>query len=93
MIYNFCTFLNTPKRVDMYISALFDELSRSYVQKLIDSGSVLLNGEPCKKNIKLHNKDELKITIQAESIDIEPEDMNLEIVYEDQNMLVINKEA
>jgi len=59
----------------MYISALFEELSRSYVQKLIDSGCVLLNGEPCKKNIKLHNKDVLEITIKAESIDIMPEDM------------------
>lgn len=75
MIYNFCTFLNTPKRVDMYISALFDELSRSYVQKLIDSGSVLLNGEPCKKNIKLHNRDILTITIKTEKIDIKAEDM------------------
>ena len=93
MIYNFCTFLNKPKRVDMYISALFEELSRSYVQKLIDSGCVLLNGEPCKKNIKLHNKDVLEITIKAESIDIMPEDMWLVIVYEDDNMLVINKEA
>jgi hypothetical protein len=36
MIYKFCAFLEKPKRVDMYLSALFEEFSRSYIQKLID---------------------------------------------------------
>ena len=77
----------------MYISALFEDFSRSYVQKLIDNGFVLVNGAVCKKNIKLQHKDALEITIHTEKIDIEPEAAELDIVYEDKNIIIINKEA
>mgnify|MGYP000958943196 CR=1 FL=1 len=63
MIYNFCAFVEAPKRVDMYLSALFEDFSRSYVQKLIDRGQVTLNGETFYKNVKLKNRDEIKIII------------------------------
>jgi 23S rRNA pseudouridine1911/1915/1917 synthase len=92
MKYSFCVILEKQKRVDMYISALFEEFSRSYVQKLIDKGNVLLNGEVCKKNIKISHRDELEITIIPEAANIASEDIPLNIIYEDENMIFINKE-
>ena len=93
MKYCFSVILEKQKRVDMFISALFDSFSRSYVQKLIDNGYVLVNGNITKKNIKLSHKDELEIHIKTEKINIEPEKMDLDIVYEDADMMIINKEA
>ena len=92
MKYCFCVILEKQKRVDMYISALFEEFSRSYVQKLIDKWNVLLNGEVCKKNIKISHRDELQINIITESVDIEAENIELDIIYEDDDIVFINKD-
>ncbi len=80
-------------RVDIYLSALFWELSRSYIQKLIDSGSVLVNGEKVKKNIKLQPEDVISIEEIITSYEILPENIPLDIIYEDENLCVINKQA
>lgn len=93
MKYCFCVILEKQKRVDMYISALFESFSRSYVQKIIDNGFVLVNGHVCKKNIKLQNRDELEIHIVSEKVDIQAEEISLDIIYEDENVLFINKDA
>ncbi len=93
MRYNFCVILEKQKRVDMYISTLFEDFSRSYVQKLIDWGKVQVNGKTCKKNIKIAHKDELSIEVIRESYDIKPENIPLDIVYEDRDMMIINKNA
>ena len=90
----FCTLIENKKRVDMYLSALFNDFSRSYIQKLIDKWDVKVNGKSISKNLKISNRDEIEIDIVLEKLDeILPEDLNLDIVYEDENLLIINKEA
>ncbi len=91
---NFCTLLEKKQRVDMYLSALFNDFSRSYVQKLIDRWQVTVNGKTFAKNLKIKNKDEISIHVIVESLeDILPENLNLDIIYEDKNLLIINKDA
>lgn len=91
MNYNFCVNIKTKQRVDMYISALFPQLSRSYVQKLIDTGCVLVNGQNIKKNLKLEPQSEISITEITTTTEILPENIPLDIIFEDENICVINK--
>ena len=86
-------YIEKPWRVDMYLSALFWELSRSYIQKLIDTGCVKINGEMVKKNLKLKNQDAVMIQEIITSSEILPEDIPLEIVYEDESICIVNKDA
>jgi len=63
----------------MYLSALFTEISRSYIQKLIDTWCVLVNGQAIKKNLKLELRDELQIREIITSVDVLPENIPLDI--------------
>ena len=82
----------TGQRVDRQLSELMPELSRSYIQKLLKEGMVLANGKPVKANYKLNGKEELTVTIpDAAEPDIEPENIPLDILYEDEDVLVVNK--
>ena len=92
MQYNFSTFIEKPQRVDIYLSTLFSEFSRSYIQKMIDNAQVTVNDAEISKNVKIGPKDRVCINIIVESIDILPEDMNLDVIYEDKDILIINKE-
>ncbi len=90
----FCTYIEKKQRVDMYLSALFNDFSRSYIQKLIDKWDVKVNSKTISKNLKIENKSEIEIDIVMEKLDeVLPEDLNLDIIYEDENILIINKEA
>ncbi len=91
MNYSFCVNIEKKQRVDMYLSALFWELSRSYIQKLIDTGCVTVNGQVVKKNLKLDQRDEISILEVISSTEILPENIPLDIIYEDENICVINK--
>lgn len=93
MQYSFCVYILKPQRVDMYISTLFPDISRSYIQKLIDTGCVRVNGEKVKKNIKINTKSEIHIQEIILSTKIQAENIPLEIIYEDENICVINKDA
>ena len=93
MKYNFCTFIEKQIRVDIYLSALFEDFSRSYIQKMIDRWQVVVNWEVLNKNLKIKNKDEIFITIISESLEIKPENIPLDVIYEDKEILVINKDA
>ena len=80
------------ERADSALARLCPELSRSAAQKLLEDGLVTRNGKPVKKNEKLSEGDELEFELpQAEEVDIQPEDIPLDIVYEDDDVLVINK--
>ncbi len=80
------------ERLDAYLARMVENLTRSAVQKLIDEGCVLRNGRPAKKNEKLNMGDELTLTIpEPKEVDIAPTEMALDIVYEDEDVLVINK--
>lgn len=79
-------------RIDKVLSTLDPEWSRSQVQTWLQGGSVLVNGQKPKSSYKCNVGDELVITIpELEELDVLPEPMNLEIYYEDTDVLVVNK--
>lgn len=94
MNYYFSVYIEKAIRVDMYLSTLFPLYSRSYIQKMIDKNQLEVNGTIVNKNLKIKNKDEIKLSIKNETIvDVLPEKMNLDIIFEDENILIINKDA
>lgn len=80
------------KRLDSFLSEITPELSRSKIQNLIKSGSVKINGTIKKPSYILKENDKIDFEIpEQKSLEIKPQDITLDIVYEDENMLVINK--
>lgn len=80
------------ERLDAFLSRKGDNLSRSAAQKLIEAGAVRLNGKVPKKNDRLNLGDTVEYTIpEPKEVDIAPKDIPLEIVYEDEDVAVINK--
>ncbi len=80
------------ERLDAFLARQAGGMTRSAAQKLIEGGSVLLNGRPGKKNDKLKEGDAVEFTIpEAKPVDIVARDIPVEIVYEDEDLLVINK--
>ena len=80
-------------RLDLYLSELYEGISRSKIQSAIKSGKVLINGELKKASyiLKENDKIEFENLIENQIIKIEPEDSDIEVVWEDENMAVINK--
>ena len=79
-------------RIDKYISDNIAELTRSAVQGLIEKGLVLADGRAVSKNYKLRGGEEISVEIpEPETMDAVPEDIPLDIVYEDDDLLVVNK--
>ncbi len=80
------------ERLDAFLARQVPELTRSAAQKLLESGCVLRNGKPGKKNDKLNLGDAVAYTLpEPKEVDIVPTEMALDIVYEDEDVLVINK--
>ena len=80
------------ERLDAFLARCAENLSRSAAQKLIEEGHVLRNGRPGKKNDKLNIGDSVEYTIpEPRAVDIAPKEIPLDIVYEDEDVLVINK--
>lgn len=83
---------NDGERIDKYLSQELPDYSRSFMQKIIKDGGVLINGKQAKSNYRLSAGDELTIEIpEPEEPDILPEDIPLDILYEDNDIIVINK--
>lgn len=82
-----------PIRIDQYLSTLKEpEISRSYAAKLLKEERILLNGKPAKASTKLKAGDVLSLDLPAPvALDVEPEDIPLDIIYEDQDVLIVNK--
>ena len=79
-------------RLDTYLAAILDGISRSYIQKLISEQYILINSRPVKANYKIKTADQVFVEIpDAAPIDILPEPMDLDIVYEDGDLLIVNK--
>lgn len=79
-------------RIDKYLSEQMDNFSRSYVQKVLKDGGVLVNEKPVKANYKLADADKIEVLIpEIEEPDIVPENIPLDILYEDKDVLVVNK--
>ena len=80
------------ERLDAFLARRGEGMTRSAAQKLIEQGLVLRCGKPGRKNDKLNPGDEIAYTIPApKSVDIEAKEIPLDIVYEDEDLLVINK--
>ena len=80
------------ERIDKCMSLLVENLSRSFIQKLIKDGNVLVNGKPVKGSYRVKCEDEVVFSV-PESVepDIEPENIPLDILYEDADLIVVNK--
>lgn len=79
-------------RIDAFLAESLTELSRSGAQQLLEKGGVLVNGKPVKKNYKTHAGDEISLELpEPEPVEILPENIPLDIRYEDGDVVVINK--
>ena len=80
------------ERIDKFVAGINNEWSRTQVQQWIKDNVVTVNGKAVKGNYKVKEEDEITVTIpEPEELDIQPEDLNLEIYYEDADVLVVNK--
>lgn len=80
------------ERIDRFLSENLEDLSRSYIQKLLKGGSILVNNHTVKANYKTNEDDDIIVRIPDPEVpDILPEDIPLDILYEDDDILVVNK--
>lgn len=81
------------KRLDTWLASQDEvDITRSFAAKLIDDGNVLVNGKVASKSIKLNTGDEITLTMpDPVGLSVEPENIPLDIVYEDSDLLVVNK--
>ena len=89
----FITAKESGDRVDALLARTMDNLSRSAAQKLIENSAVLLSGVPIKKNYKCNAEDIFEIHLpNVENQELYPQNIALNIVYEDEDVIVINKD-
>ena len=84
---------NAGERIDAFLASKLHDVTRSWLQKLIEAGNVSVEGrEKLAKNYKLHAGDRLTVELpEPETLDVLPENIPLDIVYEDEYLLVVNK--
>lgn len=79
-------------RIDLYLSALMENLSRSYLQKILKNGGVLVNDKPVKASYRVSAEDRISLSVpETTEPEIKPENIPLDILYEDSDLLVVNK--
>ena len=79
-------------RLDTYVARKVPELSRTMIQKMIESGDVLVNGDKKKLSYKVLSGDIITINIpEAKEVDLKPQEIPVEVVYEDNDIIVVNK--
>ena len=79
-------------RIDLFLSKQLENVSRSYIQKLIKEKEISVNGIPVKANYKISVNDVVNMTIpDLSEPDILPENIPLDILYEDDDLLIVNK--
>lgn len=87
-----CEIDDGGKRLDGFLADVLDEISRSRAQKLIEDGFVLVNGKAAGKSLKLKEGDKISVTLpEVREAEILAEDIPLDIVYEDGDLIVVNK--
>lgn len=84
-----------PLRVDRFLVNMMPKISRSRIQRAASSGFIFVNGEPVKSNYKVKPLDRVSMRLERPpmTLEITPQEMPLEIVYEDDWLLVVNKPA
>jgi 23S rRNA pseudouridine1911/1915/1917 synthase len=81
-------------RLDAYLAARISDWSRARIQRLIEDGDVLVNGRTAKSSYKLRDRDEIEVELTPlASAAFAPEDIPIEIIYEDDDLIVVNKAA
>lgn len=86
------TDVDAGKRIDKLLSEQLPDLTRSAIQNLMQDGCVTISGSPVKKNAKASAGDEIAVELpEAKEVAIEPENIPLDIVYEDHDIVVVNK--
>lgn len=84
---------DTSKRLDVYLSEKNADITRSYIKNLIDEGKVLVNSKKVKSGYKIKFNDSIDVEIvEKQAENIVPEYIPLNIVYEDDDIIIINKE-
>ena len=79
-------------RIDTWLSSNMEDYSRTYIQRLCQDGNISVNGEKVKQNFKLKEGDNIVVNVpEPEMLNILAEDIPLDIVYEDEHIIVINK--
>ena len=79
-------------RIDSFLAAALEGVSRSAAQKLIEGGAVLVDGKRAAKNYKLTGREEIAVTLpEAADCPLLPQDIPLDVVYEDEDVIVVNK--
>lgn len=92
MIREFTVEPGMEMRIDRYLSEQCEDLSRSYLQKLVKDGAVCVGGKPVKSNYKVTAGDAVTLHVpEAVEPEISPEEMVLDIIYEDSDIILINK--
>ena len=83
---------NAGSRLDLFLSRMSLELSRNQVQRLIDNNCILVNGKPQKASYRLRSKDQVLVSVPpAPPSQLEPEPLSLDVVFEDDHLIAINK--
>ncbi len=82
----------SPRRLDIYLNEKFSEWSRSHIQKLIADGLITVDGARVKASFKITGGEEIFIReVDAAEVDYAPENLPLDILYEDADIIVVNK--
>ena len=80
------------QRVDKFLAEALPDFSRSYLQKLLKDGQVLANGKEVKPNYKLSTGEILSVSLpENEDLNVKPEDLPVEVLYEDSDVILVNK--
>lgn len=83
---------DTAKRIDVYLSENIEDITRSGIQKIIENGGVKIGGKDIKSNYKLRKGDVIDVEIpEPTEVAILPEDIPLDIIFEDKDIIVLNK--
>ena len=79
-------------RLDVFISQKRSDLSRTMIKKLIEDGNILVNGKKQKTSYKVQNNDVITVNVpEAKEINLKAQDIPIEIIYEDKDIIVVNK--
>lgn len=83
---------NSGERLDAFVANQIDSLSRTMVKKLVEEGNIKVNGQSQKVSYKVQENDVIEVAIpEAKELDIKAENIPVEVVYEDSDIIVVNK--
>ncbi len=89
----FIIYEDVDERLDVYISGKYKQFTRSFIKNLIERGNILLNGAITKPGVKIKKGHSVRVTVpRPKTISAEPQDIPIDIVYQDEHIAVINKQ-